>query len=166
MRLANLPKVTKPKPQTQNHIIRWFALFCAFLSSGYVMFMGYWHTSLLSANNWCVRALGAGKQSDDSREIIKGAEACVNLMGQQISALAINSHVYAGVIALCLLVLMVIVISGGEVSFSASAKGASAKIGSAPADDILRDGDMLELTKQAEAPADDSAPPPMGQKEF
>jgi hypothetical protein len=158
------------KPKPRSHIIRWFALVCAALSSGYVMYMGVWHTSLLSANNWCVRALGAGKASDDSREIIKGAEACVSLMSQQIGALSVNSHIYAGVVALCLLVLMVIVIAGGEVSFSGSAKGVSGKIGQHADDDIVRDGDLLELSKKDEVAAPPSPPPPssvppLGQEE-
>jgi hypothetical protein len=131
--------------------LRTFALICVAVSSGYVMYMGWWLINLLSANDWCVRALGAGKASgkSDGRELIKGAEACIDLMSQQISALSINSYIFAASTALCLLALMVIVIAGGRISFKGGKDGISGEIGKElPAREILRDGDVVEVTKK------------------
>jgi hypothetical protein len=51
----------------------------------------------------------------------------------QLRALAINSHIYAGVIALCLGALVVIVVAGGRLSASGSMRGGSVSI--SPASD-------------------------------
>lgn len=136
--------------QTKHNTIRTFALVCVAISSAYVMYMGWWLVRLLSANDWCVRALGAGKQADGNRELIKGAEACVELMSQQIGALSVNSYIYGASTAICLMALMVIVIAGGRISFKGGKDGVSAEIGKEPPerDDILRDGDTLEVSKK------------------
>lgn len=129
------------------HTLRTFALICVAITSAYVMWMGVWHTNLLATKDWCIRALGAGDAADQgSREFIKGAEACVGLLGQQVEALALNSHMYAGVIALCLLALMVIVIAGGKISF----KGPGGFGGSVGKND---DADELVLDEKMKAPA-------------
>lgn len=48
-----------------------------------------------------------------------------------MSALAINSYIFGGVIALCLAALMIIVVAGGRLSFTGNKDGVSANISSA-----------------------------------
>lgn len=106
--------------------IRTYAVVVVSLTSLFVIGMCIWLTMILAAPEWCGRALGAEKASPG--RTLEGLKACINLMSDQVSALAWNSHIYAATIALCLLVLMVIVIAGGRVSFSASKTGLSGNI--------------------------------------
>ncbi len=107
--------------------IRVFALIVVAITSAFVMAMSIWHTRILASPDWCARSVSAEKVSPG--KTLDGLRACINLMVDQISAIAWNSHIYAGTIALCLLVLMVIVIAGGHVSFSANKSGVSGDIG-------------------------------------
>jgi hypothetical protein len=118
----------KMKLPQAKHLIRAFALVCVAVTSGYVMWMAYRVTETLSGPGWCRTALGAEKASATDGTI-KGLDACVGLLTIQLKSLATNSHILFGVIALCLLVLIVIVIAGGEISFSANKSGVSANIG-------------------------------------
>lgn len=101
-----------------------FALACVAATSIFVMYMIWWLTTILSAHDWCYTAIGAGKATDQN-----ALTACIGLLTLQVKALATNSHMFAGVIALCLLVLMVIVVAGGKLSFKASRDGIDADIG-------------------------------------
>jgi lysozyme len=58
-----------------------------------------------------------------------GLGNCVSLLTIQLKSLSTNSHILFAVVALCLLTLIVIVIAGGEVKFSASKTGVSGAIG-------------------------------------
>lgn len=107
--------------------IRTYAVIVVSLTSAFIVGMCIWLTKILAAPEWCGRALGAEKASPGTT--LEGLKACINLMGDQVSALAWNSHIYAATIALCLLVLMVVVIADGHVSFKADKTGLSGDIG-------------------------------------
>lgn len=109
--------------------IRAFALVCVATVSTFVMGMGIWLVWILSDRAWCSTAVGADKATGGRSET--GVNGCVNLMGRQLDALSTQAFIYGGVIALCLLVLMVIVVAGGRLSFKASKDGAEADIGAA-----------------------------------
>lgn len=106
--------------------IRTFALVCVAITSVFIICMIIWSTFILSAPEWCGRALGAEKASPG--RTLEGLKACISLMGDQVGALAINSHIYALTISLCLIALMLIVVAGGRISFSASKAGLSGNI--------------------------------------
>lgn len=108
--------------------IRLFAVLCVAVTSGFVMFMSYRLLQTLSGPGWCRTALGAEKASS-SDGTIKGLDACVGLLTIQLKSLANNSYIFGGVIALCLLTLIVIVIAGGKLSFAVSKAGATANMG-------------------------------------
>lgn len=105
--------------------IRTFALVCVAVTSVFVIGMGIWLTFILSARDWCARAIGAAQSAERPSAAISG---CFTLLHDQVAALAWNSHIFAAVIGLCLFVLMVIVIAGGRVSFKASKEGISGDI--------------------------------------
>lgn len=107
--------------------IRTFALVCVAVVSTFVMAMGAWLVMILSDRAWCGTAVGADKVSNGRSET--GVNGCVTLMGKQLDALSTQAFIYGGVIALCLLVLMVIVVAGGRLSFRAGKDGAEANIG-------------------------------------
>lgn len=109
------------------HTIRTFALVCVGVTSVFLMSMIIWYTMLLAGRDWCARAIGAAQQSDRPETAIS---SCYTLLTQQVEALAWNSHIFVAIIALCLLVLMVIVVAGGRLSFTGSKDGISADIGS------------------------------------
>lgn len=108
--------------------IRTYAVVVVSITSAFIIGMCIWLTKILAAPEWCGRALGAEKASPG--RTLEGLKACITLMGDQVNALAWNSHIYASTIALCLLVLMVIVIAGGHISFKADKTGLSGDIGS------------------------------------
>lgn len=102
---------------TQNKVLA-FALLCVAASSAFVMYQQYRVTDILASPDWCVRAVNAEKLS--AVRSSSAFESCVELMDKQVGSLAISNHIYAGIIALCLLVLMVIVVAGGKLKFAAS----------------------------------------------
>lgn len=106
--------------------IRTFALVCVAITTAFILTMIVWSTRILAAPEWCGRALGAEKASPG--RTLEGLKACIELMGSQVGALAVNSHIYAATISLCLIALMIIVVAGGRVSFSASKAGLSGNI--------------------------------------
>jgi hypothetical protein len=107
--------------------IRAFAVLCVAVISGFVMYMRYWQIEVLASPDWCNRAMKAEQLAASSR--LDAALACVGLQGTQIKAIATNSYIDGGTIAFCLLTLIVIVIAGGRLNFSASKTGVSANIG-------------------------------------
>jgi len=109
------------------------------------MGMVVWLTFILSGRDWCVRALGAEQLTAATDTKVDAMTACIDLLTLQVGALAFNSHMMAGTIALSLAVLVVIVLAGGKVSFKASKDGVEGDIG---ADDVLRDGDSVTVEKE------------------
>ncbi len=106
--------------------IRTFALVCVAITTIFVIAMSVWSTTLLSTQDWCVRAIGASQAAERPEAAISG---CFALLKQQVAAIAWNSHIHSFVVGFCLLVLIVIVIAGGKVSFSGSKDGVSGFIG-------------------------------------
>lgn len=115
----NLPRIQNP--------IRGFAVIVVAVISAYIMYMGYRLVDILSAPDWCARAINAEKLAES--RATSAVDLCKDLLLKQVGSLATNSHIYAGVVALCLLTLIVIVIAGGKLSLSASKSGVNANIG-------------------------------------
>lgn len=109
--------------------IRWFAVICVAVIAAYIMWMGWRLSNILSSPEWCGKALQADRITPDSK--FDGLTACVGLLQIQLKAIATDSHIFAGVVALCLLTLIVIVIAGGRLSVAVSKTGASANMSSA-----------------------------------
>jgi hypothetical protein len=134
--------------------IRAAALIVVAITSAYVMWMGWWHTQILSSPDWCAKAIQAGRITPNAS--FQGLTTCTALLTIQLKATATNSHIYAGVVALCLLVLVVIVIAGGKLSFKADETGVGADIGSssvpvaaqAVADSAQTTADVIKGTQQ------------------
>lgn len=96
--------------------IRTFALICVAITSIFVMGMSIWSQWLVGMVDWCGKVIGSAAYTDGRPDFaIKG---CVELMQSQIGALANNGLIFGGVVALCLLALMVIVVAGGKLSFT------------------------------------------------
>lgn len=125
----------------RHNTIRTFALVCVAVTSCFLMGMAVWYTILVSGRDWCTRAIGAEQAADGGtiRRSETAVEACMNLLDKQVGILGINSHILIFILALCLLALMVIVVAGGELSFTAGAKGVSANIGSGEAAQFVAD---------------------------
>lgn len=95
------------------HPIRTFAVMFVAITDAYVMWMGYRLTNILASPDWCGKALQAERISSQS---FGGLTACIDLMKIQLKALAQNSLIYAGALAFCLLVLIVIVVAQAKLS--------------------------------------------------
>jgi hypothetical protein len=111
----------------RSHPIRAFALLCVACTSAFLGYMAIKLTDTLASPTWCSTALQAEKISPGSTFV--GLTSCVDLLRVQLKSLAVNSHIVFAVFALCLLVLIVIVIAGGRLNFSASKTGVSANMG-------------------------------------
>ena len=118
-----------------------FALACVAVTSTFIMFCIWWLIGLLSDRSWCFTALGAGKGTGTD-----AFTACVGLLTIQIKALAENSLIFAGVIALCLLALMVIVVAQGRMTLKAGKDGIETNFGK----DVVHDGDQVTVTKDGQ----------------
>jgi multidrug efflux pump subunit AcrB len=105
--------------------IRLFAVLCVGCIAGFIMWTASWVLAVLASPGWCRTALGAEKVSG-SDGTIKGLDACVGLLTIQLKALAANSYIFGGVMALCLLVLIVIVIAGAKLDVLANKDGVHA----------------------------------------
>lgn len=101
--------------------IRTFALICVAVALVFIMAMSYWLTTILAAPEWCGRAINAEKLA--AGRATSAVELCKDLLLEQVSAIATNSHIYAGSIGIVLIALMLIVVAGGRLSFSASKTG-------------------------------------------
>jgi hypothetical protein len=102
--------------------IRAFAVVCVAVTSAFVMLMSFRLLNVLSGPGWCATALGAGKASS-AEGTVKGLDACVGLLTIQLKSLATNSYIFGGVVALCLLTLIVIVIAGARLDLKANTPG-------------------------------------------
>lgn len=103
-----------------------FALLCVAVTSGVIVYMRIWETELLAEPGWCQRIIAAAKTAE---QVDKAFTGCFTVSQQQLSAIAFNSHMDTGVLALSLLVLVVIVLAQATLSVSASKGGLSANIG-------------------------------------
>lgn len=132
----------------QNNIIRATALVCVAVTSLFIMYMSYLLVDILAAPEWCGRAINAEKLADS--RTTSSVELCKELLLKQVGSLATNSHIYAGTIALCLLVLIVIVIAGGKLNFTVSKTGASGSMGRDQVDPVAA-ADQVADAAAAEA---------------
>jgi hypothetical protein len=132
--------------------IRLFAVLCVAVTSAFVMVMSYRLIDILSSPGWCGKALQAEKISSQN---FGGLTACTGLLTIQLKALADNSFVFGGVIALCLLTLIVIVIAGGRLSFKGGPTGVET--------DISSGAIPVEVKNPSSAPVPTApVPPPTG----
>lgn len=116
----------------QRNTIRTFALCCVAVTSLFIMGLVIWLTQLLSQPDWCDRAIGASKTAAGGTRPEYSVGGCFSLLNQQVQALAWNSHIAIGVVALSLLVLVVIVLAGGQLSFKGGKDGIEANISGEP----------------------------------
>jgi hypothetical protein len=117
------------KLPTIHNPIRGFAVLCVAVIAAYIMWMGWRLSNILSSPEWCGKALQADRITPDSK--FDGLTACVGLLQIQLKSLAVDSHIIFGVVAMCLLTLIVIVIAGGRLQFVASKTGISGAMSSA-----------------------------------
>lgn len=106
--------------------IRSWALIAVGISSAFTIGISVWLIAILSAQDWCARALGASKYANGRPET--AIQACFELMNEQVGTLGWALLIVIGVQGLSLLVLVVIVLAGGKLSFTAGKSGVSADI--------------------------------------
>lgn len=101
----------------RDHPIRAVAVICVAIIGGFVMWMGWLHTNILASADWCGKAIQAERITPGTT--FQGLTACVELLKIQVSAEAMNSHIYAGTVGVCLIALIVIVIAQGRAAVAA-----------------------------------------------
>lgn len=117
--------------------IRGFAVLIVAIIGIYIMWMGWRLSNILASPDWCSKALQAERITPGQTFV--GLTACVDLLKIQLKAIATDSHIFAGVVAMCLMTLIIIVIAGARAQFSFSKTGVTA--------DMSRDdpGDALPV---------------------
>lgn len=112
---------------------RWlhaFGLACVAVTSAFLIWLSMHLIEILAARDWCLRAIGADRASTSAGNI-DALTACVGLLTLQVRALAIDSHIAIGTLALCLAVLVVVVIANARVQLKAGPDGVDGTIGGA-----------------------------------
>lgn len=125
------------------HVIASWALLAVAITTGALIYFAYDKTEHLSAPDWCARV---GWAADKGQRPESAIEGCYSLMSRQIEALAIDSHIAHGSIAIALLVLVVIVLAGGRLSFRGGKDGVDL--------DISRDEAAQQVADAAEHEAE------------
>lgn len=138
-------------PTKQHNTIRSFALVCVAFTSLFIVGMRIWSTIIISSDGWCDRAIGTVKETGGRP--LEAIGACFTLLNKQLDAVARNSLIDSGVIAICLLVLIVIVVAGGKLNFTAGKGGVSTSIGREEVSD--RALGAIETAEGAEQARDD-----------
>lgn len=111
---------------TLKNSIRSWALVAVFVSSLFTIGAALWIIKILSARNWCADMLGASKYVDGRPDF--AVMACKELALQNADKLGDALTIAMGVQAVALLVLVVIVLAGGRLSFKAGKEGVSANM--------------------------------------
>jgi len=111
---------------TIRNSIRTWALVAVFVSSLFTIGAALWIIKILSARNWCADMLGASKYVDGRPDF--AVMACKELALQNADKLGDALTIAMGVQAVALLVLVVIVLAGGRLSFKAGKEGVSANM--------------------------------------
>lgn len=116
---------------TLRNSIRGWALLAVAVSSAFTIGIAVWLIAILSADDWCGKALGAAKYA--TGRPANAIDACFDLMNAQVDFLGKSLLISIGVQAICLLVLIVIVLAGGKLSLTGPG-GWGADIGGAAKD--------------------------------
>lgn len=98
-------------------------------TSAYLIWLSSWLVHTLAARDWCSIAVGADKATAGLPGGVDALTACVGLLTLQVKALALDSHIAIGTLALCLAVLVVVVIANARIEGKASISGVDLKIG-------------------------------------
>lgn len=130
---------------TLRNSIRTWAMVAVAVSSAFTIGIAVWLIAILSAQDWCTRALGASKYANGRPET--AIQACFDLMGEQVDTLGYALLIVIGVQGMSLLVLVVIVLAGGKLSFTANRDGVSA--------DMSREQAAREVADAADDKADE-----------
>lgn len=128
--------------------IHWFALVSVAATSGFLVWLSQRLVHVLAAKDWCYIAVGADKAAPATGNI-DALTACVGLLTLQVKALALDSHIAIGTMALCLAVLVVVVLANARLELDAGAAGVHTKIGGDAGDAAQETADA------AQAKADD-----------
>ncbi len=115
-------------PPLRNTIRTW-ALVAVGLTSVFLVGMTIWLVLILSANDWCDRAINASEVTGTRPEA--AVVGCYTLLGKQVDSLALTLTISIATISLCLAVLVVIVLAGGRLSFKGGMGGVEASVSSA-----------------------------------
>lgn len=97
----------------------------------FLMAMAVWNTWAMSSSKWCNQVIGT-EQVTGERSVNTTAN-CIAIFRDQINALSVYGYIGLSTLALCVIVLVIIVVARGKVSFSASKDGVTA--------DVSKEGD-------------------------
>lgn len=108
------------------HMTRRSSVALVGVSSVFIMGLLIWQTRILTEGKWCSRALSAEQlTSSHGDHRIDAMTACIGLLKDQVDYIGLSHLIGMGVIALCLLVLVVIVLSDARLELQASKDGFS-----------------------------------------
>lgn len=94
------------------------AIVCVAATSGFIMFMALKLTDTLASPDWCGRAIQAEKLTGS-----RSNSSCTDMLVIQLKSLALDNHIYAVTLAVCLAVLVVVVLAKARLDLEASKEG-------------------------------------------
>lgn len=133
--------------------IHWFALVAVASTSAFLVWLSQWLVRTLAARDWCYTAIGADRVTPNTGAT-DALTACVSLLTFQVKALALDSYIAIGTMALCLAVLVVVVLANARLELDASATGVHTKI----------TGDAVDAAQETADAAQDKADEIKGDK--
>lgn len=146
-----------------------FAVFLVAVSFAFLGYMAVWQTSILTSPDWCRRALGAEKATPGttSEQATEAVETCNEMLLVQLNAIAWDSHIDHGTIALLLIVLVVVVVAGARASWKLSKDGFEGSVSkhdaAEAADHVVAGAKEAAAEVKADAvPPSHPPPPPPG----
>lgn len=149
-------------PSPRNTIRTW-ALVAVATTSAFLVGLTIWLIVILSANDWCDRAINASEVTGTRPE--SAVVGCYTLLGKQVDSLALTLTIAIGTISLCLAVLVVIVLAGGRLSFKGGMSGVEGSLSSAHDTAAASHATTSEVrhttTEYPPAPPYYGAPPPI-----
>lgn len=100
------------------------ALACVAVTSAFIMVMAWKLTETIAAPDWCARAIKAEQLSGE-----RASSSCVDLLMVQVKSLAVDNHIYAVTLAVCLGVLVVVVLAKAKLDIEVTKEGLKSKVG-------------------------------------
>lgn len=108
-----------------------FAVLLVALTGGFLAYMSWWETTILTSPDWCQKAQRAERLApgQDAKQILEALRSCNDMLLVQLNAVAVDSHIDHGTFSLVLVVLIIVVIAGARASWKLTKEGFEGSVG-------------------------------------
>lgn len=109
----------------KNNPISAFSVILVAYILGLVTYMMVWQTTVLTSEKWCANAMASERIASTSsdKQAAAAVKSCNELLAIQLNAVATDSHMDHGTVAILIIVLVVVVIAGARAAWKLSTSG-------------------------------------------